>query len=172
MNAVCLYFNIEIHLMDKEATVYPAKFDPANSPIYIRNEIEVNSSPEKVWFWITNAKSWHAWYRNASRVIILNQYGDFLMARTKFLWKTFGSRIVCDVTEFVPNHQIAWTSKGRGVQAYQIWTVLPTSNGCKVVTEETQKGWRCKLGKMLRPNRVHNYHEIWLQGLKSKAEKS
>ena len=158
--------------MDNEAIIYPAKFAPSTSPIFIRNEIEINSSPEKVWVWLTNAKAWHKWYKNASRVMILNQYNDYLTMGTKFIWKTFGSRIIGEVKEFVPNQRLAWTSKGNGIQTYHAWLIIPTTYGCKVISEELQKGWMCKLGKMLKPNRVHNSYQIWLEGLKTKAEKS
>ena len=158
--------------MDNEAIIYPAEFAPSTSPIFIRNEIDINSTPEKVWHGLTNAKAWHQWYRNASRVMILNQYNDNLTTGTKFIWKTFGSRILCEVKEFVPYQRLAWTTKGRGILTYHAWLIIPTKTGCKLISEETQNGWMCKLGKMLKPNRAYNAYQIWLEGLKTKAEKS
>jgi len=156
--------------MNIEKIIYPTKFEPSNSPIFVRNEIEINSSPEKVWFWITNATTWSEWYFNASKVKILNQNSTQLLAATKFTWKTFGANVHSEVKEFVPFQRLAWDGKGIGLSVYHAWLIIPTPNGCKVVTEETQHGLLCRLGKFFMPKRMYNYHQIWLEGLKKKAE--
>jgi len=46
---------------------------------------------------------------------------------------------------------------------------MGTSYG--LLTGETQRGSMCRLGKLLASGRMHEYHQIWLEGLKKKAEK-
>jgi len=156
--------------MKNEKIIYPTKFEPSNSPIFVSNEIEINSSPEKVWFWLTNATTWNKWYFNASKVKILNNNSNHLLADSKFTWKTFGANVHSEVKEFIPFKRLAWDAKGLGLSTYHAWLLIPTSNGCKVVTVETQHGFLCRLGKLFTPNRTYNYHQIWLEGLKKKAE--
>jgi len=150
---------------------YPAKYDPSKSYVYTRNEIEINSSPEKVWFWLTSATSWPQWYSKVSRVLIINQHSNHLLAGTKFMFKTFGSRIMAAVTEFSPYERLAWTVKGLGIIGYHAWLIIPTTNGCKVITEETQKGWLSKIGKFMVLHRIDKYDRFWLERLKTRAEK-
>ena len=72
--------------------------------------------------------------------------------------------------EFTPSQRLAWDAKGIGILAYHAWLIIPTKKGCKVLTEETQHGWVCRLGKLFFPNRMYRYHQIWLGGLKAQAE--
>jgi len=65
---------------------------------------------------------------------------------------------------------LAWDAKGIGILAYHAWLIIPTASGCTVLTEETQYGFLCRLGKLFMPNRMHQYHQLWLEGLKRKAE--
>ena len=149
---------------------YPAEYDPSNCPVFVRNEIEINASPERVWFWLTNATTWSDWYFNASKMEILDQADNHLLANTKFNWKTFGFSLQSQVKEFVPFERLAWDAKGTGIVAYHAWLIVPTENGCKVITEETQQGWLGRLGKLVLPNRMYDFHQIWLEGLKAKSE--
>ncbi|MGY4384879.1 uncharacterized protein YndB with AHSA1/START domain [Pedobacter sp. UYP24] len=156
--------------MDHDKIIYPARFEPSNSPIFVRNEIKINATPEKVWFWLTNATTWNEWYFNASNVQITNQQNNHLLAGTMFNWRTSGISLKSAVKEFIPYQRLAWEAKGTGVSAYHAWLLVPTENGCKVITVETQHGWFCRLGKLLMPNRMYKFHQIWLEGLKTKAE--
>jgi uncharacterized protein YndB with AHSA1/START domain len=162
--------NQKIQKMNNEQIIYPAKFQPANSPVFVRNEIDIAATPERVWMWLTYASTWHEWYFNASTVEFTTPGIDRLVAGAQFNWKTFGATLQTQVKEFVPNKRLAWEAHGMGIQAYHAWLILPTSTGCKVITEETQHGWLCRLGKLLMPNRMFKYHQIWLEGLKKQAE--
>ena len=79
--------------MSNKTIIYPAHFEPAHSSVFIQNEIDIDASPEKVWYWLTNAGSWQDWYFNASKIKILNQQNNHLLAGTKFTWKTFGANL-------------------------------------------------------------------------------
>lgn len=150
--------------------IWPSQFDPAVAPVFVSNSIDINASPEKVWYWLTNAATWHQWYCNASPVQFISQQTNYLQATTTFKWKTFGASLQSQVKEFAPNQRLAWDAKGFGILAYHAWLIIPAANGCTVLTEETQHGIVCRLGKFFMPNRMHKYHQLWLEGLKRKAE--
>ncbi len=157
--------------MNEPAIQWPAEFAPSGSPVFVSNAIEINASPEKVWFWLTNAATWHQWYCNASAVQLLHPPGQKLQAATSFKWKTFGAHLQSSVIEFQPYERLAWDARGTGILAYHAWLIIPNVHGCRVITEETQRGWLCRLGNLLMPRRMYKYHQIWLEGLKRMAEK-
>jgi uncharacterized protein YndB with AHSA1/START domain len=148
--------------------LFPASFAPANSPVFVHNEIDINAKPEAVWNWLIKAGTWPEWYFNAANVALPSTH---LSKDTVFRWKTFGNTLQSQVQEFVPNERLAWLATGSGIKAYHARLIIPTGTGCKVITEETQHGWMCRLGKILFPKRMYKYHQIWLEGLKLKAEK-
>ena len=151
---------------------WPPAFAPAVSAVFVSNRIDINASPEKVWYWLTNAPSWSSWYANASHLNIVSPQANSLQVGTVFTWTTFGVHLRSDVLEFLPHERLAWDAKGLGIHAYHAWLIIPTLNGCTVLTEETQHGWLCRLSKALMPGRMYKYHQIWLQGLKKKAEEN
>ena len=156
--------------MNTNTIIWPEKFAPANSPVFVSNTIDIKASPEKVWCWLTHATTCHEWYFNASKMQILHQQSNRLLADTVFGWRTFGFHLQSTVKEFVSYERLAWDAKGTGIFAYHAWLIIPTATGCTVITEETQHGWLCRLGKLFMRNRMHKYHQLWLQGLKRKAE--
>ena len=151
--------------------IFPPEFEPTNCPVHVRNEISINASPEKVWNELIRVKNWHEYYFNASKVDFLNEAGEDLTAKTKFKWKTFGASLISNVEEFVPYTRLAWNAKGIGVWVYHAWLLVPTATGCHLITEESQHGFICRLGKIFMPNRMYNYHQIWLEKLKELVEK-
>jgi len=148
---------------------WPVGFDPSSSPVYVKNELHMRADPGQVWACLTRVITWPEWYPNASRVELINQRADQLQSRTKFRWKTFGVNLVSEVVDYVPNERIAWTALGPGVKAYHAWLIIPEKEGCHVITEETQHGWLCRLGKMIFPRRMHKLHQVWLTALEKKA---
>jgi hypothetical protein len=88
---------------------------------------------------------------------------------TQLRWKTFGVTIQSTVLEFVPYQRLVWDAHGTELNAYHAWLIQKTDNGCHVLTEETQHGSFARLGKTLRPKRMEQKHQIWLEGLRDKA---
>lgn len=150
---------------------WPEKFEPKNCPVFVSNEISINASAEQVWAKLIQVTTWPQWYFNASAIEVTNQHSKLLLAGTRFNWKTFGAKLSTEISEYVPDERLAWTAKGTGILAYHAWLIVPTPAGCTVITQETQHGWLCRLGKLLFPDRMYKYHQIWLQGLKAEAEK-
>ena len=73
--------------------------------------------------------------------------------------------------EFLPYERLAWDAHGTGLAAYHGWLIQKTNQGCNVIMEETQRGWVARLGKTLRPKRMEQQHQVWLEGLRDKASR-
>jgi hypothetical protein len=51
------------------------------------------------------------------------------------------------VQEFVPYERLDWDAHGNGLDAYHAWLIIKTSQGCDVITEETQGSFLPRLLK-------------------------
>lgn len=100
---------------------------------------------------------------------ILEGTGPDLAKGTKFRWKTFGATITSTVYEYVPHERLAWDAHGFGIDTYHAWVLQPTPQGVYVRTDEVQHGWVARIAAKLTPNRMHKYHQIWLEALEQKA---
>ena len=74
-----------------------------------------------------------------------------------------------NVVEYVHQERIAWNAKTVGIWVYHAWLIEKTETGCRVTTEETQYGWLCKLSKLIFPNNMYKFHQIWLENMQEKA---
>jgi hypothetical protein len=137
--------------------------------VHVVNSIDIAASPSVVWTHLVRAPDWPTWYANASNVVI-DGGGTDLAPRTRFRWRTFGVGLKTTVFEWVENERIAWLALSTGVRAYHAWLIVPTETGCRVITEETQHGFVARAGRMLFPNRMHDWHQKWLEGLKARSE--
>ena len=148
---------------------WPDHYQPHNCPVHVRNELDMDAAPERVWSWLVRASLWPTWYVNSANVTILDGSGPDLQKGTRFRWKTFGVTITSTVLEYVTGERIAWDAHAFGIDAYHAWVLQPSTKGCHVLTEETQHGWLARLGKLFMPNRMYTFHQLWLEGLAAKA---
>jgi hypothetical protein len=144
---------------------WPSEYHPTRTGVYVSNSLTVQAKPEVLWAWMIRAQLWPTWYPNSSDVVFLNAAGPDLSKGTRFRWKTFGVTIESEVREFEPLERLAWNARGIGVDAYHAWLFEPNN----VFTEETQNGFLARLGSLAMPNRMHKYHQIWLENLREKA---
>ena len=151
--------------------VWPIQYEPANCPVHVRNELEMASAPETVWAWLIRAQLWPTWYPNSANIQFLSGQPPDLAFGTRFRWKTFGVTIESTVLEFVPYERLAWDAHGTGLNAYHAWLIQKTEQGCNTITEETEGGGIARLGRALRPSRMEQQHQIWLEGLRDKASR-
>jgi hypothetical protein len=157
--------------MDKEERIHwPERFHPRRAPIHVSNELSVTAPVDAVWEWLIHAPLWPTYYSNSSR-IVLQGGAKQLSKGARFRWKTFGVNLISVVEEFEPKQRIAWRARGTGVDAYHAWLLGPLAEGgCHILTEETQYGWLARLGSVFLPHRMHRYHQLWLEGLRTKAQ--
>ena len=154
-----------------ETIRWPAEYEPSSCPIHVRNELAMSAPVERVWAWLVRAQLWPGWYENSKNVRFLEGPPPDLGIGTRFRWTTFGVTIESRVREFVPYERLAWDAHSIGVHAYHAWLISKTPEGCRVLTEETQRGAIARLGSLLMPNRMHRFHQIWLEGLRDQAAK-
>jgi Polyketide cyclase / dehydrase and lipid transport len=148
---------------------WPEEYAPANTAVFVSNQLEMKVQPAVVWEWLIRADLWPEWYANSKNVTYLEPSKGPLRLGTTFRWTTFGVTIVSRVEEFALGERIAWNARGTGVDAYHAWLIEKTEKGCRVLTEETQNGWAARLGKLFMPSRMQKYHQIWLEGLERQA---
>jgi uncharacterized protein YndB with AHSA1/START domain len=148
---------------------WPDYFAPGNAPVHVQNELEIPASVDRVWACLIRAKLWPTFYSNSADVWFRTGTGPDLEAGTRFRWKTFGLMVESEVMEFVPKERIAWDAHSFGLDAYHAWVLRETPTGCHVLTEESQHGLLARLQKLFLPNRMHEQHQLWLEGLKAKA---
>ncbi|MGD0611275.1 MAG: SRPBCC family protein [Anaerolineales bacterium] len=151
------------------AVLWPDRYEPRNCPVHVRNDLEMGAPQDHVWAWLVRATLWPTWYVNSANVQILEGGDPDLEKGTRFRWVTFGVKITSEVLEYVPGERIAYDAHAFGIDAYHAWLLLPTPKGCYVLTEETQHGWLVRFSNLFMPNRMHKFHQIWLEGLESKA---
>jgi hypothetical protein len=85
---------------------------------------------------------------------------------------TISLPIISIVHEFVPNSRLAWFGKSKGLDTvfYHIWYLIPTSDGCQMITEEVVQGPGAVIFRDEDPSAPHRGHEAWLKGLKQVSE--
>jgi uncharacterized protein YndB with AHSA1/START domain len=147
---------------------WPANYQPANSSFYVHNQIEINAPAEAVWPILIDAQKWPAWYVGAKNVVII---GDSLLTDTSvFLWETMGLKFQSAIKEFVPNKRLSWESEKKSIHGYHAWLIIPTPNGCRLITDEAQNGWLTFFEKIFQPKKLYKLHNVWLAEIKKKAE--
>jgi len=152
----------------EKSIAWPPRFHPDIAPVHVSNSLEMHVKPELVWRALIAAKQWPQWYPNARNVRILSG-SELLELGAKFRWTTFGASIVSEVVEFVPFERIAWTGRAIGIDVYHAWLISPSQGGCRVLTEETQYGFLARGASIFMPQRMRNFHQIWLENLERRA---
>jgi uncharacterized protein YndB with AHSA1/START domain len=147
---------------------WPEGYEPERSPLDVRNEIRIGASPEVVWAWLVRAERWPSYYRNSARVRV--EGGGDLRPGVRFSWWTFGTRVRSQVREFEPPERLAWDAKEIGASGYHAWLLRPDGDGCRVLTEETQRGPSMAVGAFVVAPLMRRFHQRWLEGLARVAE--
>lgn len=113
----------ELWLTDQ--ILWPSRYEPANCPVHVRNELAMASAPETVWAWLIRAQLWPTWYPNSANIAFLSGQPPDLTLGTRFRWKTFGVTIESTVLEFLPYERLTWDAHGNGLDAYHAWLAHP-----------------------------------------------
>jgi uncharacterized protein YndB with AHSA1/START domain len=150
--------------MSKDSIRWPAEYDPSRCPVHVVNALEMSASPADVWDRLIAAADWPTWYSKVSNVRI--QDGSRKLSQgADFTWNASGMTIASTIKEFVPNQRIAWDAKGTGLRSYHAWLITPTPSGCRVLSEETQRGILPRLFKLFTPKASSHWIQQWLEAL-------
>lgn len=150
--------------------VWPAEFDPEKAKWFVYNEIEIKAKPEVVWSILIDAKEWHTFYMGVESPVVYLDTAATLRNGLAFEMHTMGLQLVPVMKEFVPNERMAWEVRRRNLTAYHAWVIVPTGNGCRLITPEAQNGFLTFLQRVFQPNKLLNLHEHWLEVIKIRAE--
>ena len=149
---------------------WPPGHAPEGAAVFAHNELRMSVPPERVWAWLVRADRWNEYYGNAHWVRIVNGPGPGLAPGTTFKWVTFNAPITSTVIEFEPYTRIGWDFRGLlGARGYHRWLLEPSGDGCRVVTEETQRGWAIRLVAPLMRSQLLKQHQRWLEALERVA---
>jgi hypothetical protein len=119
---------------------------------------------------LIHAESWPEWYKGASNVKVEGSRTGKLEAGSTLTWSTMDQHLVTKVVEFVPPYRMGWESRQSTLKAYHAWLLIPTADGTRVVTDESQFGLLAHLQRIFLPSKLRNLHDVWLAELKSRAE--
>ena len=92
-----------------------------------------------------------------------------LAVGTRFRWTVLGVPVVTTVQECDPPHRLAWSGTGLGAAAYHSWDIEPTPTGCRVITEETQRGTMPSLLRIVLRRLLKFTQVRWLESLERVA---
>jgi uncharacterized protein YndB with AHSA1/START domain len=149
---------------------WPADYKPEESNFFVHNEIDINASPETVWSVLIQADEWEDYYEGASDLKLLNNSDGRLSDNSVFTWKTMGLDFTSTIKEFEAPHKLSWESDKKSIRGYHAWLIIPTENGCKLITSEAQHGFMTFLQKVFVPNKLEGFHDEWLAQIKVKSE--
>jgi hypothetical protein len=151
---------------------WPAGHEPVSSPVFAQNSIDIAAAPETIWSLLIDCRAWPRWYRHCTDVSILRG-GPLLGPGSQFRFKTFGYYFEPEIDHYEPSRMLIWSAKGPvGTSGAHAWHVETRPNGCRVVTEEAQKGLLLHLiGRRTRKTLL-NSHQDWLNALKALAERA
>jgi hypothetical protein len=149
---------------------WPAGFEPKDATVHAHNQIITAASPEHVWRWLCRAAAWPQWYSNCTWLKFPDHDGPDLKQGTRFVWKTFGATVRSKVLVFEPFREIGWDAFAIGLKAYHGWIIEPLDNGgCRIITEETQKGPLVTVGRWYLRRALLREHQNWLESLSRSA---
>ncbi|MCD0484086.1 SRPBCC domain-containing protein [Streptacidiphilus sp. ASG 303] len=149
---------------------WPPGLDPGSAAVFAHNELTTHLPAERLWPVLLRAGDWPRWYANARRVSLPDGCAG-LAEGTAFRWTTFGLRVSSTVREFVPARLLAWDGSALGSTGYHRWELHPApGGGCRVVTQETQRGPAARLAAPLMRRGLLVQHQHWLEGLVRTAQ--
>jgi uncharacterized protein YndB with AHSA1/START domain len=159
-------------MIDK--VIWPERYDPRTSAIYALNDIDVKAPPEVVWQLLVDAEHWSRYFPAEDQVKILSGDSELALG-TRYSRVTVGYPMSLTVTECVPGRRLAWATTvdgdKTGSSAYHGWVITPTSEGCHVLTEETQQGdFFLEVIGRRHPGALFRYHQQWIECLARAAE--
>jgi len=145
--------------------------DPATTVVHARNEIEIGASPQRVWRWLVRGELWPQWCGNcASFTFTDGREGPDLAGGRKFNWRTFAKPVRSIVLVFEPFRELGWDARAIGLYAYHGWTLEESDAGCRVVTEETQRGLLPMIARWYLRRMLVRGHQGWLEDLRRVTE--
>ena len=152
--------------------IWPKGCGPTGSSVFAQNIIEIAATPNTAWSLLIDCVKWPSWYKHCADVSVLRG-GPVLSADSKFRFKTIGFYFEPEIETFQPSRMLVWSAKGpAGTSGAHAWHIEPTPGGCRVITEEAQRGLLLLLVGGRTRRTLLTSHDDWLRSLKALAEAS
>jgi hypothetical protein len=151
---------------------WPEGYKPSEADFFVHNEIDIKASPQVVWDILIHAAKWPEWHKKAKGIKLLNSPDGRFNSSSVFTWYPAG-KFTSSIKEFNPPYNLAWYGEtgNKNMTIYNAWMIIPTKEGCKVVSNESQNGSKTIIEKIFAPNMVRKDIRHWLIRLKEQAEK-
>src|ERR1017187_265402 len=95
---------------------------------------------ERVWALLRVCVQWPCWYTHGTDDSMLRDR-PLPPAQAKFRFKTLGFYFEPDIETLEPFEMLIWSAKGpAGTRGAHAWYIERKTGGCRVITEEAQKG--------------------------------
>jgi hypothetical protein len=138
-----------------------------HAPIFEKGEIIVGAAPEIVWDTLTDFRSWPQWMPGVRFVKI----DEPVRVGTRFTWRAGASTIKSEIVDANKPQKVAWKGRTLGIDALHVWSVEPTGQGSRVVTEESWAGPLARGLRGLLRKTVRKAVDDGLAALKVEAER-
>jgi hypothetical protein len=150
--------------------IWPPEHLPASSMVFAQNTIEIAATPDTVWSLLIDCVKWPLWYKHCSDVSVLRG-GPLLGIHSKFRFKALRFYFEPEIETFEPSRMLVWSAKGpAGSSGAHAWYIEPTPGGCRVITEEAQRGLFLFFLRSYTRGVLLTSHQEWLRALKELAE--
>ena len=164
--------SVERSYPNSKEILWPEDYKPEESKFFVHNEIDINTSAENVWSVLIQADEWEEYYKGASNLVLVDNTTGRLDENSVFTWKTMGLDFTSYIKEFKPPFRLSWESNRKSIRGYHAWLIIPTAEGCKLITSEAQHGFMTLPQKVFVPNKLEGLHDEWLAQIKVRAERT
>jgi uncharacterized protein YndB with AHSA1/START domain len=151
---------------------WPARYEPKKATFFVSNQIDIAASPQEVWDVLINVDSWPEWYAGARNLQLTSSTPGKLAPDAVLSWNIMDLDFISTVKEFEPPYRLSWESRKSTIQGYHTWILIPTDQGTRVVTDESQFGILAWLQGIFIPNKLSKLHDASLAAIKVRAEAS
>lgn len=150
---------------------WPKGYKPSESGFFVHNEIVIKASPQVVWDIFIEAEKWQDYYEDAKGLKVQNSTDGKLSPTAVFTWYPAG-KFTSTIKKFEPPYEIAWHAEEENMKmtVYHAWLIIPTKDGCKMISQESQNGPRTFWEKVFVPKMMTKKHAKWLNEIKQLAE--
>lgn len=138
-----------------------------SAPVQTTKKIAIRASPEKVWTILSRINQWDEWHKDIQSPKLEGAF----KAGTSFNWESGGLNIHSTLHTVNPYSKIGWSGKALGAFAIHNWTFTEMHGYTELRVEESMEGWLVKLLRDQFQTGLEHSLDIWLNNLKTEAEK-